>query len=75
MSYNWGPFFIVPSERIDTLSGKIVLREKFDEELLKKELGELGFSGVPFKSTNPWYFRKKNKETWIKIGESNDRGN
>ena len=75
MSYNWGPFFIVPSEKSSTLSGKVVLREKFDEELLAKELGELGYSGAPFKATNPWYFRKMNTESWIKIGESDDREN
>ena len=23
--------------------------------------------------TNPWYYRKKNTDTWIKIGESEDR--
>ena len=25
------------------------------------------------KITNPWYYRKKNTETWLKIGESDDR--
>jgi hypothetical protein len=75
MSYNWGPFFIVPSEKLKTFSGRIVLREKYDEDLLKKELGALGFSGVPFKATNPWYYRKKGTGTWVKIGESDDRAN
>ena len=75
MSYNWGPFFIVPSEKTSMFSRRIVLREKFDEELLKKELAELGYSGVPFKATNPWYYHKKGAETWIKIGESDDREN
>ncbi|MFH0812903.1 MAG: hypothetical protein V2A69_08705 [Pseudomonadota bacterium] len=75
MSYNWGPFFIVPSEKTSTFSRRIVLREKFDEELLKKELAELGYSGVPFKATNPWYYHKKGAEMWIKIGESDDREN
>lgn len=31
MSYNWGPFFIVPSEKTSTFSRRVVLREKFDE--------------------------------------------
>jgi hypothetical protein len=75
MSVNWGPHFIVPSKKLVNLSGKVVLRESFDEELLKKELTELGYSGSPFRATNPWYFRKKNTETWIKIGESADREN
>jgi hypothetical protein len=75
MSYNWGPFFIVPSEKTSSFSGRIVLREKFDEDVLKKELAGLGHSGVPFKATNPWYYRKKGNDTWIKIGESEDREN
>ena len=73
MPYNWGPHFIVPSEKLDSFSGKVVLRESFDEELLQKELGELGFSGVTFRATNPWYYRKKSGETWVKIGESADQ--
>ncbi len=73
MSLNWGPHFIVPSETIRAFSGKVLLRENFDEELLKKELIELGYSGAPFRATNPWYYRKKEGETWIKIGESSDR--
>jgi len=75
MSYNWGPHFIVPSEKLRSFSGKIVLRESFDEELLKKELEELGYTGVPFSANNPWYYRKKKAETWIKIGESTDKEN
>ncbi len=75
MSVNWGPHFIVPSKKLSTFSGKVVLRESFDEELLKQELDELGVPGVPVKATNPWYYRKKNTETWIKIGESSDREN
>ena len=75
MSINWGPHFIVPSKNLVKLSGKVVLRESFDEDLLKKELKELGVTGSPFRATNPWYYRKKNAETWIKIGESSDREN
>jgi hypothetical protein len=59
MSYNWGPYFIVPSETLKTFSGRFLLREKFDEELLNKELEDLGFSGAQIKATNPWYYRKK----------------
>jgi hypothetical protein len=73
MPVNWGPHFIVPSKKLTNLSGKVVLRENYDEELLQKDLAELGFSGVPIKATNPWYYRKKNTETWIKIGESSDK--
>lgn len=72
MSYNWGPHFIVPSEVFETYSGVVLLREEFDEALLQKELEELGLSGSISRVTNPWYYRKKNTDTWIKIGESED---
>jgi len=75
MAINWGPHFIVPSKKLTHLSGKVVLRESFDEELLNKELASCGVTGSPVRATNPWYYRKKNAETWIKIGESSDRGN
>jgi hypothetical protein len=75
MSINWGPFFIVPSESQKTLSGRVVLRESFDEELLKKELDQLGYAGAAISATNPWYYRKKNTESWMKINESSDRQN
>jgi hypothetical protein len=65
MALNWGPHFIVPSETLRAFSGKVLLRETFDEEL--------GYAGPPFRATNPWYYRKKDGETWIKIGESADR--
>jgi hypothetical protein len=54
-------------------SGVVVLRENFDEGLLRKELEALGIGGAILKVTNPWYFRKKDTGTWIKIGESEDR--
>jgi hypothetical protein len=73
MSTDWGPHFIVPSETLKTFSGRVLLRETFDEELLKKELQELGLEGDPIKATNPWYCRKKGTETWIKIGESGQK--
>jgi hypothetical protein len=73
MSYNWGPHYIVPSEVIKSYSGAILLREELEEELLKKELNELGLPGPVIKVVNPWYYRKKNSDTWIKIGESSDK--
>ena len=73
MSINWGPHYIVPSEAIHTYSGRVLLREYFEEELLKQDLEQLGYPGVPFRATNPWYYRKKGATTWIKIGESSDR--
>jgi hypothetical protein len=70
MSYNWGPHFIVPSKAIKEYAGHVQLREGLDENLLAKELQELNMSGSIVKVTNPWYFRKKGEDTWIKIGES-----
>jgi hypothetical protein len=73
MSYNWGPHYIVPSEVLQKYSGSVLLREELDEELLGKELGELGLSGPVLRVTNPWYYRKKGEGSWIKIGESRDK--
>jgi hypothetical protein len=47
MSINWGPHFFVPTGIIKKYSGNVVLRETFDEELLHKELEELGLPGKP----------------------------
>ena len=70
MSYDWGPHFIVPSKAIKEYSGHVQLRERLDEDLLAKELRKLNVSGSIVKISNPWYFRKKGEDTWIKIGES-----
>ena len=72
MSYNWGPSYIVPSEVLKKYSGNVLLREEFDENLLRKELEELELTGSIARVVNPWYYRKKNTSTWIKIGESDD---
>ncbi len=74
MSYNWGPYYMVPSKAIDTYSGMVKLRETFDEELLQKELQALDLTGPIVNVSNPWYYRKKESDTWIKIGESSDNG-
>jgi hypothetical protein len=73
MGFDWGPHFIVPSEMAKTFKGAIRLREKYDEDLLRQELDALGLSGGVIRVTNPWYYRKKGTETWIKIGESEDK--
>ena len=73
MSYNWGPHYIVPSEVLKKYSGSVLLREEFDEDLAHKELEELGLTRSIIGVTNPWYYRKKSTDTWIKIGESDDR--
>jgi hypothetical protein len=75
MSFNWGPHNIVPSNVFKSYSGTVVLREDFNEALLHKELETLGISGSIANITNPWYYRRKGADTWIKIGESNDRYN
>jgi hypothetical protein len=72
MSYDWGPHFIVPSEGFEKFSGLVLLRESVDDKLLRKELETLGLKGAIVKINNPWYYRKKETESWIKIGESND---
>lgn len=72
MSVNWGPHFIVPSESLKEFSGAVRLRERYDEGLLREELEALGFSGAIIRISNPWYFRKKGTESWIKIGESEE---
>jgi len=73
MSYNWGPHYIVPSKLLKSYSGSVQLREEFYEDLLRKELEGLGLTGRILRVTNPWYYRRKNANTWIKIGESEDR--
>ena len=73
MSINWGPHFIVPSQAAKEFSGIVVLRENFDEGLLREELKNLGLSGAVVRVINPWYYRRSGEETWIKIGESDRR--
>ena len=73
MSYNWGPRYIMPSGVIKTYSGNVVLREDLDDELLRKELDEKGITGPIVSIVNPWYYRKKRNDSWIKIGESDNK--
>ncbi|HEX79431.1 MAG TPA: hypothetical protein G4O19_04665 [Dehalococcoidia bacterium] len=73
MSYNWGPHYIVPSEVLKEYSGNVLLREELDEEMLSKELEALSISGPIITITNPWYYRNKDSDTWIKIGESDEK--
>ncbi len=73
MPYEWGPHFIVPSQTLKKMSGTVRLREMLDDDLLKLELKELGLGGPVVRVSNPWYFRKKNTGSWLKIGESDNR--
>ena len=72
MSNNWGPNFIVPTGTSQKYSGPVRLRETLDQEVLVEELAELGLPQKVVKIANPWYYRKKGAETWIKVGESHD---
>ena len=73
MSRDWGPHFIVPSELLRKFFGHVQLRERIDEQELTQELEDLGIVGTVERISNPWYYRKGNSDTWIKIGESDDR--
>ena len=73
MPYNWGPHYIMPTEVIKTYSDQVCLREEYDYDLLVKELEELKLPGRIISIKNPWYYRKKGTQTWIKIGESSNR--
>jgi hypothetical protein len=73
MTYDWGPRYIVPTEALKTLSGNIQLRETLDEEMLGKDLEALGLPRQVLRIVNPWYCRRKGTETWVKIGESDDK--
>jgi hypothetical protein len=73
MSYNWGPHFFVPTELIKKYRGRVVLRETYDEELLGRELEQLGMPGSAVGITNLWFFRRDGTDTWIKTGESSDQ--
>jgi hypothetical protein len=73
MSYAWGPRYIVPSEVLKKYSGIVQFREDFDEELLNREMEALSLSGSITRVTNPWYYRKKGTNTWVKVGESANR--
>jgi hypothetical protein len=73
MPYNWGPHYIVPSGALKIYSGAAQLREELDEENLRRELAELNLDGPIVRISNPWYYRRKNTDTWILIGESSDK--
>lgn len=45
MSYDWEPCYIVPSKVLKKYSGNVLLREEFDEDLLRKKLEGLGLTG------------------------------
>jgi hypothetical protein len=72
MFSSWGPHFIVPTGSKGTYSGPVRLRETLDKEILAKELKRLDLPQKVVKVSNPWYYRQKGTETWLKVGESED---
>ena len=72
VQYDWGPHYLVPSKALINYSGSVVLREEYDEELLRKQIDERRLSGSIVRINNLWYYRKKNLNKWTKIGESID---
>ena len=72
MSYEWGPHDIISSEVVKKYSGNVMLREEYDQDLLDKELEEMNLMGPILRISNPWYYRKKGSDTWIKAGEPDD---
>ncbi len=71
MAENWGPYYIVPS-LLRKSAGITVLRESFDYDLLRQELIANGLPLEVAKVKNPWYYRKKNSDIWLMIGESDN---
>jgi hypothetical protein len=72
IQYQWGPHLIVPSKAPLNYSGCVLLREDYDEELLRKQIDARGITGSISRIRNLWFYRQKNSETWTKIGESCD---
>jgi len=70
---SWGPQFFVPTITIKHYSGRVLLRETLDDDLLRKELETMRVEGQPVSYTNAWYIRRKGTTTWIKVGESTNR--
>ena len=70
---SWGPQFFVPTITIRHYSGRVLLRETLDDEMLRKELQAMNIDGKPVGFSNGWYIRKKGTQSWIKIGESTVR--
>ena len=70
---SWGPQFFVPTITIKHYSGRVLLRETLDDEMLRKELQAMNIDGKPVGFSNGWYIRKKGTQSWIKIGESTVR--
>jgi len=75
MSESWGPQCIVPSPLRRTYSGTVTLSESFDQDLLRQELVAHEMPTEVVRVNNSWYYRGINCESWLAIGESDDREN
>ncbi len=72
MTENWGPYYFVPSSCCKAHAGKVVLSESLDYDLLRQELIASGSPLEVVRISNPWYYRKKDADTWVMIAESSD---
>ncbi len=70
---SWGPQFFVPTISIKYYSGRVLLRESLDDDLLRQELSAMKIDGRPVGFNNAWYIRKKGTHSWIRVGESTAR--
>jgi len=70
---NWGTHFTASSDASRTFSGRILLKEELDEALLRHELDELGLAGPIVKIMNQWYIRRVGQDTWLQVGESDEK--
>jgi len=70
---NWGTHFTASSDASRTFSGRIRLQEEIDEAQLRHELDKLGLVGPIVKIMNQWYIRRVGQDTWLQVGESDER--
>ena len=70
---NWNPNYIVPLETLKPVFGRMLLGEKLNEGLLKKELEGLGFEGNPNLINNSLVLQKKFNRYLYKIGKPREK--
>lgn len=70
---NWGTHFTASSDTSRTFSGRILLREDLDEAQLRRDLDQLGLAGPIVKVMNQWYIRRVGENTWLQLGESDEK--
>ncbi len=70
---NWATHFTASSDTSRTFSGRILLREEIDEALIRRTLDQLGLMGPIVKIKNQWFIRKVGEDTWLQVGESDEK--